>query len=53
MHAHIFKIFYFFIFFLAGLDPASPARSLAQASDPAGQSMRELVHACMAQCEGN
>jgi len=22
---------------LAGLDPASPARSLAQASDPAGQ----------------
>jgi hypothetical protein len=47
----------FFIFFLglgptqptwAGLDPASPARSLAQASDPAGQklknkSTRELI----------
>jgi len=49
MHAHIFKIFYFFIFFWAGLHPASPARSLAQASDPAGQSTRELVHACMAQ----
>jgi len=53
MHAHIFKNFYFFIFFGAGLDLASPARSLAQASDPAGQSTRELVHACMAQCEGN
>jgi hypothetical protein len=37
----------------AGLNPAGPAWSLAQASDPAGQSMRELVHACMAQCEGN
>jgi hypothetical protein len=44
-----FFIFYFFLFFIilgaepssahmgwAGLDPASPARSLAQASDPAG-----------------
>ena len=48
-------IFYFFNNFfwagpssahVAGLDPASPARSLAQASDPAGQklkSTRELV----------
>ena len=26
----------------AGLDPANPARSLAHASDPAGQSTREL-----------
>jgi hypothetical protein len=42
MHAYIF---YFFLIFWglgpaqptwAGLDPASPARSLAQASDPAG-----------------
>ena len=39
-----FFIFFFFYFFglgpaqptWAGLDPASPARSLAQASDPAG-----------------
>ena len=53
MHAHIFKKIYFFIFFGAGLDLASLARSLAQASDPAGQSTCELVHACMAQCEGN
>jgi hypothetical protein len=30
-----FSVFYFFIFW-AGLNPASPARSLAQASDPAG-----------------
>jgi hypothetical protein len=31
-------IFYFFIYFFgAGLDPASPARSVAQANDPAGQ----------------
>jgi len=45
MHAYFF-IFYMFIFlyfpffifyfFWAGLDPASPAWSLAQASDPAG-----------------
>jgi len=47
---HIFYFFYFFSIFLlfiflglgpaqptwVGLDPASPARSLAQASDPAG-----------------
>jgi len=44
----IFLFFYFFIFFIflglgptqptwAGLDPASPARPLAQASGPAGQ----------------
>jgi hypothetical protein len=33
----------------AGLNPAGPAWLLAQASDPAGQSKRELVHACMAQ----
>jgi hypothetical protein len=41
-----FLSFYFFIYIFglgpaqptwAGLDPASPARSLAQASDPAGQ----------------
>jgi len=52
MHTHIFSIFlfllfYFFIFLLflglglaqltwAGRSPAGPARSLAQASDPAG-----------------
>jgi hypothetical protein len=45
----IFLFFYFFIYFFiffglgptqptwAGLDPASPARPLAQASGPAGQ----------------
>jgi len=42
----LFFIFLFFIYIFglgpaqptwAGLDPASPARSLAQASDPAGQ----------------
>jgi len=40
---HIFYFFYFsfFIYYFifwgwAGLDPASPARSLAQANDPAG-----------------
>ena len=33
----IFYILYFFIYFFGvGLDPANPARSLAQASDPAG-----------------
>jgi hypothetical protein len=41
MHTQIF-IFYFFELGRAqpiwpGLDPASPARSLAQASDPTGQ----------------
>jgi len=50
MHTHIFLFFLFFYFLLfllflgpgptqptwAGLDPASPARSLAQTSDPAG-----------------
>jgi len=47
-----FFIFYFlfFLFFWglgpaqptwAGLDPASPARSLAQASDPAGQKSKK------------
>jgi hypothetical protein len=42
-----FYIFYFFIFFLFfcfyfifELDPASPAQSLAQASDPAGLQAR-------------
>jgi len=51
----LFFIFFYFLLFWglspaqptwAGLDPASPARSLAQASDPAGQklkSTRELV----------
>jgi len=47
---YVFFYFFIFLFFLiyifglgpaqptwAGLDPASPARSLAQASDPAGQ----------------
>ena len=51
----LFFIFYFYLFFYlfifwlgpaqpiwAGLDPANPARSLAQASDPAGQNTREL-----------
>jgi len=59
MHTHIF-LFLFFIFYFfglgpaqpiwAGLDPASPARSLAQASDPAGQKKDARVkqlHACM------
>jgi hypothetical protein len=32
-----FFVFIIFYFFGAGLDPAGPARSLAQASDPAGQ----------------
>ena len=47
MHAYFFLFFiclYFYIFYFlgwaqptwAGLDPASPAWSLAQASDPAG-----------------
>jgi hypothetical protein len=56
MHTH-FLFFYFFFTFLffiflffglgptqptwAGLDPASPARSLAQASDPAGQKSKK------------
>jgi len=48
-----FSIFYFFYFLGlgpaqpmgAGLDPASPARSLAQASDPAGQRHAPRVRA--------
>jgi len=32
--------FLFFFFFWVGLDPASPAWSLAQASDPAGKQAR-------------
>jgi len=50
-----FSTFLFFLsFFLglgptqptwAGLDPASPARSLAQASDPAGQKLKKQKHA--------
>jgi len=48
-----FSVFYFFIFLglgptqptWAGLDPASPARSLAQASDPAGQRHAPRVRA--------
>jgi hypothetical protein len=43
MHTHFF--IFIFIFLGAGLDPASPARSLAQASDPAGKNQRN--HACM------
>jgi hypothetical protein len=36
-YIYIFYILYFFIYFFGvGLDPANPARSLAQASDPAG-----------------
>jgi hypothetical protein len=34
MHIFYFFIFYIFLLFL-GLDPASPAKSLAQASDQA------------------
>jgi len=44
MHAHIFLLCYFSIFSIflgAGLDPASPAWSLAQASDPAGQKSKK------------
>jgi len=52
MHTHIFSIFYFFLLFMflglgpaqptwAGLDPTSPARSLAQASDPARQKSKK------------
>jgi len=37
----------------AGLDPASLARSLAQASDPAGQSTRELDSCVHGTGEGN
>jgi hypothetical protein len=45
----LFFIFLFFLFFglgptqptWAGLDPASPARSLAQARDPAGQKSKK------------
>ena len=59
MHAYfsIFYIFlflffiYIFYFFRAGLGPASPARSLAQASDPAGPSQQEArvdwLHTCI------
>ena len=54
MHTHIFLFFYFFLLFmflglgpaqptLAGLDPASPARSLAQASDPAGPHAARVI----------
>jgi hypothetical protein len=55
MHEHIFLIFNFFNFFglgpsqpmWAGLDPASPTRSLAQANELAEQSnTRALIHAC-------
>jgi len=49
---HIFFYFVIFLFFYffglgpvqpmeAGLDPANPARSLAQASDPAGQKSKK------------
>jgi len=46
MHIHFLFFFYFFLLGLAqptwaGLDPASPARSLAQASDPAGQKSKK------------
>jgi len=50
IHTHIF-FFSIFLFFWAGLGPASPARPLAQASGPAGQSKQEArvewLHACM------
>jgi len=56
MHTHIFLIFYFFYFLLliflglgpaqptcAGLDPTSPAWSLAQASDPSGPHEARMI----------
>jgi hypothetical protein len=54
MHANIF-IFYFLGLgpaqpMWARLDPASPAQSLAQTSDPARQKPDARVHK---QCEGN
>jgi len=56
MDAHLFYIY--ILFYWAGpakpmwvrLDPASPARSLAQAGDPAGQkpdARLKHLHACM------
>jgi hypothetical protein len=45
VHTHLFyyvffyflSLYFFNLHFWAGLDPASPAQSLAQANDPAGQ----------------
>jgi hypothetical protein len=57
-----FILFYFYFLgwvqlnpYGAGLDPASPARSLAQASDLAGLSQRHAWSnfTRAAQCEGN
>jgi hypothetical protein len=53
MHAYfLFFIFLYFIFYIlyiylfgAGMDPASPTRSLAQGSDPDGQRHAQRVRA--------
>jgi hypothetical protein len=53
MHAYfLFFIFLYFIFYIlyiylfgAGMDPASPTRSLAQASDPDGKRHAQRVRA--------
>jgi hypothetical protein len=49
MHIFYFLFFLFFILFIylfgAGRDPASPTRSLAQASDPDGQRHAQRVRA--------
>ena len=52
MHTHIFNFFilFYFIGVWAQISPYGPARSLAQASDPAGQNQRKHAHE---QCEGN
>jgi len=48
IHIFYFSVLFFIFYGLgpaqpiwAGLDPASPARSLAQASDPAGQKSKK------------
>jgi hypothetical protein len=57
MHTHIFIFLFFYLFYLfimffrlgpaqpswAGPDPASPARSLAQTSDPAGPHQARVI----------
>jgi hypothetical protein len=58
MHAYFIFFYFLFLFYLfiylglgptqptwAGLDPASPTRSLAQASDPDGQRHAQRVRA--------
>jgi hypothetical protein len=46
LHIYTYKNFCFLFFYCFGLGPASPARSLAEASDPAGQNVDQACIHC-------